>query len=38
MRNPFRIPADPADHAVDFAKRYAEKLDQFAAERVEEQG
>ncbi|MGO9812437.1 MAG: hypothetical protein ACLP53_16895 [Isosphaeraceae bacterium] len=25
------IPADPAEHAVDFAKRDAEKLDQFAA-------
>ena len=32
------IPADPAEHAVDFAKRYAEKLDRFAAERMEELG
>lgn len=28
-------PADPADHAQEFAERWADKLDQYAAERME---
>ena len=30
------VPADPADHAEDFAHRYAEPLDWLAAIRMEE--
>jgi hypothetical protein len=32
------VPADPADHAEDFAHRYAEPLDWLAAIRMEELG
>jgi hypothetical protein len=32
------VPADPADHAEDFAHRYAEPLDWFAGIRMEELG
>ena len=32
------VPADPADHAEDFAHRYAEPLDSLAAIRMEELG
>ena len=32
------VPADPADHAEDFAHRYAEQLDWLAAIRMEELG
>ena len=32
------LPADPADHAEDFAHRYAEPLDWLAAIRMEELG
>ena len=32
------IPADPADHAEDFADRYAEPLDSQAAIRMQELG
>ena len=31
-------PADPADHAQDFARRYAQLLDQYCALRMEELG
>ena len=30
------VPADPADHAEDFAHRYADKLDWLAGIRMEE--
>jgi hypothetical protein len=32
------VPADPADHAEDFAHRYADKLDWLAGIRMEELG
>jgi hypothetical protein len=31
-------PSDPADHAEDFARLWADKLDQYAAERMVELG
>jgi hypothetical protein len=31
-------PPDPADHAQDFAQRWADRLDQYAALRMEELG
>ena len=33
-----QIPADPADHAEDFAHRYAFPLDQYCALRMQELG
>jgi hypothetical protein len=35
---PDRPPSDPADHAEDFAHRWADRLDQYAAERMEPLG
>lgn len=35
---PDRPPSDPADHAQDFAERYAADLDQYCAVRMEELG
>ena len=32
------VPADPAEHAEDFAHRWADKLDEFAAVHMEELG
>lgn len=31
-------PPDPADHAADFARRYADRLDEYAATRMEALG
>jgi len=33
-----RPPEDPSDHAVDFSRRWADRLDRYAAERMEELG
>ena len=32
------VPADPADHAEDFACRWADKLDQYCVNRMQELG
>jgi hypothetical protein len=32
------VPADPAEHAIDFSRRWADKLDRYVAERMEELG
>jgi hypothetical protein len=32
------VPADPAEHAADFAHRWADQLDRYAAERMEQLG
>jgi hypothetical protein len=35
---PEKPPPDPADHAQDFARRWADRLDQYCAIRMEELG